>query len=185
MLKRNYDRFGPELERRRAWRAGCGLWSRLELGQRLATAVSRRASSNASASRTHSARSSCTWSSEGRDVVLPRHPRAPVAGRDVAPRAALARGAVHRAHGDVAAQRQEQAIGATARAMAGALSDRPASSTAASGAADPEEEERRRIVALFAAADTDAAASLGSAYAPSEEIERLLRSWGGAARGSG
>ncbi|HXN16549.1 MAG TPA: ATP-binding protein, partial [Usitatibacter sp.] len=37
-----------------------------------------------------------------------------------------------------------------------------------------EGEERRRIVALFASADPDAAASLGSAYAPSEEIERLL-----------
>ena len=69
---------------------------------------------------------------------------------------------------------QEQAIGATARAVAAALSDRPALFDRGKLAADPEDEERRRIVALFAAADTQAAASLGTAYAPSEEIERLL-----------
>ena len=68
---------------------------------------------------------------------------------------------------------QEQAIGGTARAIAAALSDRPALFDR-SRAVDPEEEERRRIVALFAAADTQAAASLGNAYAPSAEIERLL-----------
>ena len=69
---------------------------------------------------------------------------------------------------------QEQAIGATSRALAVALSDRPGLFGPPGGEADPEEEERRRIVALFAAADTDAAASLGTAYAPSEAIERLL-----------
>jgi dedicated sortase system histidine kinase len=68
---------------------------------------------------------------------------------------------------------QEQAIGASARAVAAALSDRPALFDRGK-AADPEEEERRRIVALFAAADTQAAASLGNAYIPSDEIERLL-----------
>ena len=68
---------------------------------------------------------------------------------------------------------QEHAIGATARAIAAALSDRPALFGPKSGD-DREGEERRRIVALFAAADTDAAASLGRAYLPSEEIERLL-----------
>jgi dedicated sortase system histidine kinase len=68
---------------------------------------------------------------------------------------------------------QEQAIGASARAVAAALSDRPALFERVK-AADPEEEERRRIVALFAAADTQAAASLGNAYVPSDEIERLL-----------
>jgi dedicated sortase system histidine kinase len=68
---------------------------------------------------------------------------------------------------------QEQAIGGTARALAAALSDRPELFDR-NRAADPEEEERRRIVALFAAADTQAAASLGTAYAPSSEIERLL-----------
>lgn len=76
---------------------------------------------------------------------------------------------------------QETAIGATARAIAAALSDRPALFERPP-AVDPEAEERRRIVALFAAADPDAAASLGHAYLPSEEVERLLqimgrRSW--------
>ena len=69
---------------------------------------------------------------------------------------------------------QEQAIGATARAVAAALSDRPALFDRGAAPPDPEDEERRRIVALFAAADTQAAASLGAAYSPSEEIERLL-----------
>jgi len=68
---------------------------------------------------------------------------------------------------------QEQSIGATARALAAALSDRPALFDR-NRAADPQEEERRRIVALFAAADPQAVASLGNAYSPSEEIERLL-----------
>ena len=69
---------------------------------------------------------------------------------------------------------QEQAIGATSRAIALALSDRPGLFAAPGANADPDEEERRRIVALFAAADTDAAASLGNAYAPLDAIERLL-----------
>jgi two-component system sensor histidine kinase ChvG len=69
---------------------------------------------------------------------------------------------------------QEQAIGATARAVASALSDRPALFGAPGDAGDAEGEERRRIVALFAAADPNAAASLGNAYVPSEEIERFL-----------
>src|SRR5204863_5818779 len=60
-----------------------------------------------------------------------------------------------------------------------ALSDRPKLFERAAGTPDdPETEERRRIVALFAAADPDAAASLGTAYRPSEEIERLLQIMG-------
>ena len=70
---------------------------------------------------------------------------------------------------------QEQDIAVTARAVASALSDRPALFPPGGGVpGDPEDEERRRIVGLFAAADPVAAASLGSAYAPSEEIERFL-----------
>jgi dedicated sortase system histidine kinase len=69
---------------------------------------------------------------------------------------------------------QERAIGATARAIAAALSDRPSLFERGGADLDPQGEERRRIVALFAAADTDAAASLGKAYVPSEEIERFL-----------
>ncbi len=68
---------------------------------------------------------------------------------------------------------QERAIGATARTVAAALSDRP-SLFVRGEESDAQGEERRRIVALFAAADTDAAASLGKAYVPSEEIERFL-----------
>jgi two-component system sensor histidine kinase ChvG len=68
---------------------------------------------------------------------------------------------------------QERAIGATARAVAAALSDRP-SLFDRLPPSEAEGEERRRIVALFAAADTDAAASLGNAYVPSDEIERFL-----------
>ena len=70
---------------------------------------------------------------------------------------------------------QEQDLAVTARAVASALSDRPALFPPAGGEpGDPEDEERRRIVGLFAAADPVAAASLGTAYMPSEEIERFL-----------
>jgi len=69
---------------------------------------------------------------------------------------------------------QEQDIAVTARAVASALSDRESLFPRGAGPDDPEAEERRRIVGLFAAADPDAAASLGRAYAPSEEIERFL-----------
>ena len=70
---------------------------------------------------------------------------------------------------------QQQDIAVTARAVASALSDRQALfPPLGAPAADPEDEERRRIVGLFAAADPEAAASLGPAYAPSEEIERFL-----------
>ncbi|MGE5093873.1 MAG: ATP-binding protein [Betaproteobacteria bacterium] len=71
-------------------------------------------------------------------------------------------------------QSQEQSIAATARAVAAALSDRPQLFARASEEKDSQGEERRRIIALFAAADTDAAANLGTAYDPSDEIERLL-----------
>ncbi len=69
---------------------------------------------------------------------------------------------------------QEQSIGATARAVASALSDRPALFGAPGEPEDAQAEERRRIVALFASADPNAVASLGNAYVPSEEIERFL-----------
>ncbi len=70
-------------------------------------------------------------------------------------------------------QSQAEQISATARLVAAALSDRP-ELFERGGSGDAEGEERRRIIALFAAADTTAVASLGNAYAPSEEIERLL-----------
>jgi two-component system sensor histidine kinase ChvG len=70
-------------------------------------------------------------------------------------------------------EEQERAIRNTARAVATALSDRKGLFDRGADD-DPQGEERRRIVALFAAADTDAAASLGNAYVPSEEVESLL-----------
>ncbi|MGZ5033654.1 MAG: ATP-binding protein [Usitatibacter sp.] len=69
---------------------------------------------------------------------------------------------------------QQQAVAAPARAIAAALSDRPQLFRADGDASDREGEERRRIIALFTAADPAAAASLGNAYVPSEDIERLL-----------
>lgn len=80
-------------------------------------------------------------------------------------------------------QSQAEQVAATARLVAAALSDRPELFERRAPTADAaEDEERRRIIALFAAADTAAVASLGTAYAPSEEIERRLnimgrRSW--------
>ena len=68
---------------------------------------------------------------------------------------------------------QEQAIAASARAAAAGLSERPALFSPVTAESETEE-ERRRIVALFASSDPNAVASLGNAYAPSEEIERLL-----------
>jgi len=73
---------------------------------------------------------------------------------------------------------QEAAIGATARAIASALSDRPTLFPRVSAADDPETEERRHIIALFMASDPYAAANLGKAYVPSEEVERLLQIMG-------
>ena len=69
---------------------------------------------------------------------------------------------------------QERSIGATARAIAAALSDRPQLFRVRDDPADRDAEERRRIIALFAAADPAAVEGLGKAYVPSEEIERLL-----------
>src|SRR5688572_11172404 len=71
-------------------------------------------------------------------------------------------------------QSQADQVAATARVVAAALNDRPALFERAQRDSDAEDEERRRIIALFAAADTVAVASLGRAYAPSEDIERLL-----------
>src|SRR5258708_19453556 len=68
---------------------------------------------------------------------------------------------------------QEQAIGATARAVTAALSDRPALFRATAGGSDPEGEERRRIVALFAPADPAAPPNPRPPYSPSQDPHRL------------
>jgi two-component system, OmpR family, sensor histidine kinase ChvG len=72
---------------------------------------------------------------------------------------------------------QEQTNAATARAVSAGLSERPSLFAAASRESGADE-ERRRIVALFASSDPNAVASLGNAYVPSEEIERLLNIMG-------
>jgi two-component system sensor histidine kinase ChvG len=70
---------------------------------------------------------------------------------------------------------QEQALTSTTRAVAATLSDRP-KLFAKAHREDGEEEalERRKILALFSSSDPETVAGLGSAYAPSEEIERIL-----------
>jgi two-component system, OmpR family, sensor histidine kinase ChvG len=72
---------------------------------------------------------------------------------------------------------QEQTNAATARAVSAGLSERPSLFAAASRESGADE-ERRRIVALFASSDPNAVASMGNAYVPSEEIERLLNIMG-------
>ena len=69
---------------------------------------------------------------------------------------------------------QEKEAVDTAKLLTAALSDRPQLFPAAPAEPDAVAEERRRIVALFAAADPDAAASLGNAYVPSDAVERIL-----------
>ena len=71
-------------------------------------------------------------------------------------------------------QSQAEQIAATARVVAAALSDRPELFDRSGDEYDPLGEERRRIIALFAADDTAAVANLGTAYAPTEDVERLL-----------
>src|SRR5512134_3245441 len=71
-------------------------------------------------------------------------------------------------------QSQAEQIAATARVVAAALSDRPELFDRSGHESDALGEERRRIIALFAADDTAAVASLGNAYSPSEDVERLL-----------
>lgn len=69
---------------------------------------------------------------------------------------------------------QQQVLVSAARMLAATLSDRPQlfRMDAAENAA--EEAERRRLLATFSSADPEAAADLGSAYLPSEEVERTL-----------
>ena len=70
---------------------------------------------------------------------------------------------------------QEQALTSTTRAVAATLSDRPKLFAKAQGGdGDEEALERRKILALFSSSDPETVAGLGSAYVPSEEIERIL-----------
>jgi two-component system sensor histidine kinase ChvG len=70
---------------------------------------------------------------------------------------------------------QEQALTSTTRAVAATLSDRSQLFDKAQGGdGDEEALERRKILALFSSSDPETVAGLGSAYVPSEEIERIL-----------
>ncbi len=70
---------------------------------------------------------------------------------------------------------QEQALASTTRAIAATLSDRPQLfAKAQPEAGDEAALERRKVLALFSSSDPETVASLGGAYVPSEEIERIL-----------
>ncbi len=69
---------------------------------------------------------------------------------------------------------QEESLANTARAIAASLSDRPTLFARGLPSASAEAEEHRKIIALFGSSDPETAASLGTTYVPSEEIERLL-----------
>ena len=69
---------------------------------------------------------------------------------------------------------QQQVLSSTARLLSATLSDRPQLFRASNAEDAAEETDRRRMLALFSSADPEAAANLGSAYLPSEDIERIL-----------
>lgn len=70
---------------------------------------------------------------------------------------------------------QELALASTTRAIAATLSDRPRLFlTPQDTPGDDAALERRKILALFSTSDPETLAELGTAYAPSEEIERIL-----------
>lgn len=69
---------------------------------------------------------------------------------------------------------QQQVLSSSAKLLSATLSDRPQLFQVAAGVNPAEETERRQLIALFSSADPVAAASLGNAYLPSEDIERIL-----------
>lgn len=69
---------------------------------------------------------------------------------------------------------QQRVLVSAARLLSTTLSDRPQLFPADAKEDAAEEAERRRLLAMFSSADPEAAADLGSAYLPSEAIERLL-----------
>ena len=68
----------------------------------------------------------------------------------------------------------QQVLTSAARLLSATLSDRPQLFSLNGEVSDAEADERRRLLALFSSADPEAAASLGTAYVPSSEIERML-----------
>ena len=69
---------------------------------------------------------------------------------------------------------QQQVLVSTGRLLSATLSDRPQVMTRELLPEQGEDAERRRLVALFGSSAPETATSLGAAYMPSEDIERIL-----------
>lgn len=69
---------------------------------------------------------------------------------------------------------QRQVLVSTAKLLSVTLSDRPPLFSAPPSEIEEEQVERRKLLALFGSADPKTAAHLGTAYMPSDEIEKIL-----------
>jgi len=69
---------------------------------------------------------------------------------------------------------QQQVLVSAARLLSATLSDRPQLLPRDAPVESGAEQERRKVLALFGSAAPETAANLGSAYQPSEDIERML-----------
>ena len=69
---------------------------------------------------------------------------------------------------------QRQVLVSAAKLLSVTLSDRPQLFAAPMAGDETEQAERRKLLALFGSADPETAAQLGSAYLPSDEIEKIL-----------
>ena len=69
---------------------------------------------------------------------------------------------------------QQRVLVSAAKLLSVTLSDRPQLFVVQISENEAEQSERRKLLALFGSADPEAAAQLGSAYLPSDEIEKIL-----------
>ena len=69
---------------------------------------------------------------------------------------------------------QRQVLVSAAKLLSVTLSDRPQLFVVQTSENEAEQSERRKLLALFGNADPEAAAQLGAAYLPSDEIEKIL-----------
>ena len=69
---------------------------------------------------------------------------------------------------------QQQVLVSTGRLLSATLSDRPLLLARELLPQQREDAERRRLVALFGSSDPETASSLGAAYMPSDDIEKIL-----------
>ena len=69
---------------------------------------------------------------------------------------------------------QRQVLVSAAKLLAATLSDRPQLFVVPASENEAEQIERRKLLALFGSADPETAAQLGTAYLPSDEIEKIL-----------